>query len=119
MVDIGVLLKQLRHEHGYTQAQVAQKMSVTNTTVASWENNFKFPSVERLIGLASLYHVPLNYLVGIQKERKVILTDLSQNQQDLLQRMVLEFDCQRRGATRLTECQKKLLADLIDEFIQD
>lgn len=116
MIDIGLILKGLRKEHNFTQAQLAKRMGVSITTVGGWENEFKFPSVEHLVALSKLYHVPLNYVVGIEKEPSIVLDDLTQAQQNLLKTLVLEFQDRSKNKPGLTERQKDILNDIIIIF---
>lgn len=73
MFDFGARLQGLRRERGWTQAQVADRLQVSPLTVSRWEQNYIFPSTERLIELSSLYNIPLNYLIGLDKEKAVVV----------------------------------------------
>lgn len=116
MIDIGLILKELRVENNYTQAKLAKRLGVSITTVGTWESGQKLPAAERLIELARLYNVPINYIAGIEKEKSIVLDDLTQKQQNLLKTMILEFQDKSENVSGLTERQKDILSELTAEF---
>lgn len=116
MFDLGIVLKNLRTEAGYTQSHVARKLNVSTATVGRWENNYKMPSVERLIELSVLFNVPLNYLVGIEQEKAIVIDRLTKRQQDLLVTLILEFQNTKKGNAGLSDRQQDILNVLLMEF---
>ena len=50
-------LKTLRKQHHLTQAEVAARLSVTPALISSYENAERYPSLEKLVMLADIYHV--------------------------------------------------------------
>jgi transcriptional regulator with XRE-family HTH domain len=75
--NIGQRLAQLRLEKGLTQGQFCDRFTeftgcenkLTNSSVSSWEQNRRTPTIETLINLASFYGVSCDYLFGITDER--------------------------------------------------
>lgn len=117
MFDLGLLIKNLRKQAGLTQQQLAQKLDVTVTTIGRWELNYKTPSVERLVELSRIFHVPLNYLVGIEKEKSIVIEHLTQRQQNLLNTLVLEFQSEHRNSgPGLSQRQQDILNAILVEF---
>ena len=117
MFDLGLLIKNLRKQWGLTQKQLSQKLGVTVTTIGRWEANYKMPSIERLIELSMIFHVPLNYLVGIEKEKSIVTDHLTQRQQNLLNTLVLEFQSNtKRSGVGLSERQQDILNAILIEF---
>lgn len=116
MTDLGLILKNLRIEHGYLQKQVAQKMGVSVSTIGRWESNLKHPSVERLIRLAQLYNVSLNYLVGLDSERAITLSGLPKSQKWILKQLVKELN--DNPSVGLTDDRLKLIGCLLKEFLK-
>ena len=55
-----------RIEKGYTQAQLSEKIGVSNTCISDYENEYKnkFPSIEHLINIASEFNVSIDWLLG-------------------------------------------------------
>lgn len=64
MVKIGQFLSELRKEQKLTQAQLGEKLGVTNKTVSRWETGTYMPPVEMLQLLSKLYGVSLNELLS-------------------------------------------------------
>lgn len=116
MIDFGFILRDLRKENGLTQAKLAKILGVDAPTVTSWESCAKYPSVDKLVQLSRLYSVPLNYLTGIEKERSVVLDDLSTQQQNLLKTLVLEFQNKSKSPSGLTDRQKDIISDMTALF---
>ena len=115
MFDFGENLKQLRLNRCLKQKDIANKLEVTPATVLRWENNYKYPSIDNLIKLAALYNVSLNYLVGLARKKTVVVDQLSQEQQNIISTLVLEF--RNPGhAKGLTQRQMDILNSLIVEF---
>lgn len=50
-------LKKLRQEHGLTQAQLAEKLFVSRSTVAKWENGLGLPAKDSMEALEKLFDV--------------------------------------------------------------
>ena len=70
---IGDTISQLRKEKGWTQAELASKLLVSDKAVSKWESNKGEPSIEFLPKLAQLFDVSLDYLMtGKEKEDKII-----------------------------------------------
>lgn len=65
---IGIILKDLRAEKGVTQIQLAEKLSVKQSTISSWEIERTSPTLEQLGDLASIFDVTCDYLIGRTKE---------------------------------------------------
>lgn len=117
MFDLGLLIKNLRKQSGFTQKQLANKLHVTVTTIGRWESNYKMPSIDRLIELSMIFHVPLNYLVGIEKEKSIVIEHLTQRQQNLLNTLILEFQSDHNKKSQgLSERQQDILNAILIEF---
>lgn len=58
-------LKDLRDKFGYTQSDLAKKLSVTRATVNAWEMGISAPSTSWLVELSNLFHVTTDYLLGL------------------------------------------------------
>lgn len=117
MFDLGSLIKNLRKQSGFTQKLLADKLHVTVTTIGRWELNYKMPSIDRLIELSMIFHVPLNYLVGIEKEKSIVIEHLTQRQQNLLNTLILEFQSDHnKNSQGLSKRQQDILNTILIEF---
>ena len=56
---------ELRMSFGWTQVQLAQKLSVTKQTVSNWEIDNIQPSIEMIIKLSRIFNVTTDYLLGL------------------------------------------------------
>ena len=63
-------LKKLRKVNNITQAELAQQMNVSLTTVSNWETGFSKPDVEQLKRLAEIFNVSTDYLLGINYNKQ-------------------------------------------------
>ena len=67
MIRMGSFLAELRKEHGMTQAELGEKLGVTNKTVSRWETGSYMPPVEMLEELSNLYGLTINELLSGRK----------------------------------------------------
>lgn len=74
-VKIGVLLKELRKEHGLTQEQLAEKLGVTNRTVSRWETGNNMPDLDILIELSEFYQIDIKELLNGERKTAEIKMD--------------------------------------------
>lgn len=64
-MKIGKKLRELRIEQNLTQNEVAILTGIKRSSIASYELNEQLPPVDKLIQLANLYKVSLDYLCGL------------------------------------------------------
>ena len=67
MVKMGSFLAELRKEHNLTQAELGEKLGVTNKTISRWETGNYMPPVERLEELSNMYGMTINELLSGKK----------------------------------------------------
>ena len=67
VVKTGSFLAELRKEHKLTQAELGEKVGVTNKTVSRWETGNYLPPVEILEELSNLYGLTINELLSGRK----------------------------------------------------
>lgn len=60
----------LRAEKGLTQREVAQRLDVSPTTVASWEQEKNNPGLDTLVDIAHLFDVSVDYLLGLTDNKR-------------------------------------------------
>jgi len=61
-------LKKIRLEKRLTQLQASKVLKVNRSLISIWENGYANISLKQLIKIASLYHVPIDYILGIINE---------------------------------------------------
>lgn len=58
-----MIIKTLRKQHGYSQAELAKKLNVHQTAISQWENGRTSPDKETLIKISELFNVSLDSLL--------------------------------------------------------
>lgn len=56
--------KKCREDNNLTQEQLAEKLDLTVRAVAAWESGERKPPIDKLVKLADLYDVSVDYLLG-------------------------------------------------------
>lgn len=64
----GELLRELRKDHGLTQADLAEKLSFSLMTISSYERGCSVPDDTTKVKLAKIFNVSLDYLLGLIRE---------------------------------------------------
>lgn len=85
----GERISQLRKEHSMTQPMLADKLSVSQSTVTSWENDRRSVSNEDLLKLSSLFNVSTDYLLGNTNKRDYY--DLTEKDENSIQNQLEEM----------------------------
>jgi transcriptional regulator with XRE-family HTH domain len=62
----GSRLVQGRKRFGWTQCELAAVAHVPRGSVANWEQGRLFPNIPRLIRLAQVLHVTVDWLLGVE-----------------------------------------------------
>ena len=87
---IGDRIKQLRIDAKMTQPELAKRLDVTRSAVATYENNSRQPSFQILIRLAKIFNVSTDYWLlgndnnlldveGLSGEQRAIIVSLIKN----------------------------------------
>lgn len=74
-------IRALREARGWTQAELARRLSITRNGVNSWEQGLSMPSPACLVDLAKLFSVSTDYLLGVERLDAVNVTGL--NEEDI------------------------------------
>ena len=77
-------IKTLREARGWTQAELARRLSITRNGVNSWEQGLSMPSPACLVDLAKLFSVSTDYLLGVERLESVNVTGLNKSDIALL-----------------------------------
>lgn len=62
-------IKDLRIDHDLTLRELAQKLEISERTLARYENGVSKPTVDVLIKLALYFNVSIDYVCGMTEER--------------------------------------------------
>jgi len=63
-MNLGERLKELRKRERLTQEMVADKLKISRSRYANWENNESSPGYSMLKKLAQIYDVTIDYLLN-------------------------------------------------------
>ena len=64
----GELLRELRKDHGMTQADLAKELSLSPLTISAYERNRCVPDDSTKVKIAKLFNISLDYLLGLIRE---------------------------------------------------
>lgn len=100
-------LKTLRKQVKLTQAQIAEKLDISQQAYASWERGVKKPTQENLVKIAQVLNVSVDYLVGNSDENL---------KEEELDNVELLFRMNSKG---LTDEEKKIFKQELIEFMEE
>ena len=96
-MEIGRRLFELRKKNGYTQKQLADILNLSQQVVSNIERDATAPDVKFLHGVADLYKISLDELIG----RKTIITEKSSYEQQILNVIETMNDTKKELSLRL------------------
>lgn len=83
MQNMTFRLMEARKNSGYTQAQAAEKLFITEKTVSSWESGISLPDIKKIPEIADLYGVTADWILAGKMPAKEIL-EITSNLSDRL-----------------------------------
>lgn len=84
-------IKSLREKSGMTQSQLAKRLCVSRNAVNSWEMSLSTPSSIYLVELSKIFGVSTDYLLSLDEGVKLDITDLNEQEQEMVIRLVDYF----------------------------
>ena len=101
-------LKTLRKQVKLTQAQIAEKLDISQQAYASWERGVKKPTQENLVKIAQVLNVSVDYLVGNSEEKldniellfRMNSKGLTEEEKEIFKKELVEFMEERKKAFR-------------------
>ncbi len=88
MILLGEKIKKLRNKNKLTQTELAQKVGVTKSTIAAYENNTRTPSYEVLIRLADVFKTSTDSLLLNRTESMIDVSGLNPEQIHLIESLI-------------------------------
>lgn len=64
-MEISKKIKQLRESAHWTQQELAERLSISRSTLAGYESESKQPSYQVLAQIANVFKVPTDYILGV------------------------------------------------------
>ena len=114
-MDISERLKELRVKKGYSQAELADKLHISKSTISMIEAGSRKPSYELMEVLADFFNVSLDYLRGEDDKSAYYLDpEVAELAKVLYERpeMRVLFDASRNATTE----DVQMAADLLDRL---
>lgn len=81
---IGDKIRELRESAGYSQAELARRLSVTRSSVNAWESGLSAPTAVYIVELAKLFRVTSDYLLGLDTSSTLNLSGLTEEELHLI-----------------------------------
>ena len=88
MVEFTGKLKTMRINRNLTQKQLAEQLGVAKSVVSYYESGDRFPSYDVLVRLARIFHVSTDYLLGVEHNRVLDVSDLNDEQVAALENLI-------------------------------
>lgn len=74
--SIGKTIAALRKSKGWTQAELAEKLNVSDKAVSKWENEAGLPEISQLPAMANLFGVTIDYLMTGKVDENLPIDDM-------------------------------------------
>lgn len=94
---IGVTIKNLREDAGYSQSELARKLGISRSSVNAWEMGLSTPTTPYMVEIAKIFHVSTDYLAGLDSKRTVVLDGCSNTEIELIYNLLKYFDEQKEN----------------------
>lgn len=113
MYSLGSRLKETRIRRNLTQKMLADRVNKSVSAISSYELDAQLPPLDVLISIASVLHVSLDYLAGLEKEETYSTKNLTPEQRDLVAAVFKEFSCTAESGYQLSAEKLTLLRGII------
>ena len=81
-------IKEIRQEKNLSQTDIAKALGVTRQAISLYEKGDREPKLEMWEKLADFFNVPVDYLLGISKDRSTLtIDDLNTEEQEAYERI--------------------------------
>lgn len=117
--DFGLLLRELRERSNLTQKQLGSKIGVSEGMISRYENNMSEPPFETVRDFAAIFNVSMDYLAGMEKQRSIPTTGLTEEQVDIMQSLGEAFHSMNSsGKQELTQDHYEILGKITAELFK-
>ncbi len=69
-MTIGKRIKLMREKRGWTQAELGEKLGLSDKAVSTWENDIKVPRMSTIQKIADLFRVTQGFLLGEEQQSR-------------------------------------------------
>ena len=88
---IGERIRELRQSRRMTQFVLSNRLGVTKSLISAYENATAYPSNDVLLGIAYIFNVTTDYLLGKEKTMSISTKGLTDSQIEFVSALVGEF----------------------------
>lgn len=90
-MNIGTKIQEYRIKSNLSIEDLADKLSITEDTINSWESNKEVPNESKLYELAAIYKVSLDELLGEYKDKLISPKTKAQKRFELAIKIITIF----------------------------
>mgnify|MGYP005940775039 CR=1 FL=1 len=105
-------IKILRKERGLTQAQLAQELNISASSVGMYEQGRREPDVNMCFRLAEYFGVSIDYMMGGRAEKSIEWKDFVER----IRRDLMNFECITVDGVSLTRQELEKVIQLIEKI---
>jgi len=91
MKEFAENLKNLRTKKGLTQTQLADRLWLNKSIISAYENEQRMPSLDVLVKLSYEFNVSMEFLLGIEKNKTVDVSGLTDEEVSAINDLVSLF----------------------------
>ena len=77
-------IKMLRENKQLSQSDLSKRLGITRSSINAWEMGISTPSTTYLVELSQIFHVSIDYLLGLDKNVSLDITGLDTEQVRIL-----------------------------------
>ena len=96
MIDtIAERIRYYRDKLGLTQTDLAKCLGISRSAVNAWEMSLSAPSLANIVEMSYIFHITTDSLLTGKSKTLVDLTDLSDEERELVLRLVACFQSKK------------------------
>lgn len=84
-------IKMLRENKQLSQTALSKRLGITRSSINAWEMGISTPSTTYLVELSQIFHVSIDYLLGLDKNVSLDITGLDTEQVRILTDLAEHF----------------------------
>lgn len=117
MHELGVRIRALRKQKGWTQKQLAAQIHRSAAADGSYEQDTQTPPIDVLVSLSSLFHMTIEELLGLEKNVLYLSSCIDEDQIRVLDKLLDEFSTPTGNGKELSIAQMQIINELIRIFL--
>lgn len=86
-------IQKLRGKMQISQAELANRLGVTRSSINAWEMGLSVPSTQFIVEMAKIFCVSTDYILGVNSEEMLSLRNLERNEIEIILKLVDYFNC--------------------------